>query len=269
MNRKRIFRWIKIMVLVYCLIGIVLYYLQDTFLFHPVELPTSHRFAFAGKFTEMSIPYSKTDTISLVRFLPDTGNPKGAVIYYHGNKENIERYAKFVPAFTSRGYEVWMPDYPGYGKSRGEISEKKLYSQAWQVYRLVNSVYHSDSIILYGKSFGTGLATYIASGNHCRDLILETPYYSIPALFGHYAFIYPAERMSNYKIPLYKYLRDVEAPVTIFHGTDDGLIPYKQAKRLTGSLKPGDKFITLEKGTHHNIAGFEEYKKALDSILMR
>ena len=106
-----------------------------------------------------------------------------------GNKENVERYARFVPLFTRKGYEVWMPDYPGFGKSRGERNEKKLYSQAWQVYRLVNSAYHSDSIILYGKSFGTGLATYIASGNHCRELILETPYYSIPALFGHYAFI--------------------------------------------------------------------------------
>ena len=62
------------------------------------------------------------------------------------------------------------PIIPGLVKA-GERNEKKLYSQAWQVYRLVNSAYHSDSIILYGKSFGTGLATYIASGNHCRELM--------------------------------------------------------------------------------------------------
>lgn len=267
MTRRRIFNWIKILLIVYAFIGIALYYIQDRFLFHPVELSTGHVFHFPGRFTEMSIPVSKTDTISLVRFLPDTGRAKGAVIYYHGNKENVERYARFVSLFTRKGYEVWMPDYPGFGKSRGERNEKKLYSQAWQVYRLVNSAYHSDSIILYGKSFGTGLATYIASGNHCRELILETPYYSIPALFGHYAFIYPAGRMSHYQIPLFQYLRDVEAPVTIFHGTDDGVIPYRQAGRLRELLKAGDRFISIEGGTHHNLAGFPQYLHVMDSLL--
>ena len=48
-------------------------------------------FRFPGRFTEIIIPVSKTDTISLVEVLPDTGRVKGAVIYYHGNKENVER----------------------------------------------------------------------------------------------------------------------------------------------------------------------------------
>ena len=267
MNRKRIFRWVKVIIIVYCLIGSVLYYLQERFLFHPVALPANHQFHFPGKYQELSIPYNKTDTISIVRFMPDTGKPKGAVVYYHGNKQNIERYAPFTQLFTRNGYEVWMPDYPGYGKSTGERTEQKLYSQAWQVYRLANSYFHSDSILLYGKSFGTGIAAYIASSNHCKSLILETPYYSIPALFSHYAPIYPTEKMSLYKIPLYHYLENVEAPVTIFHGTDDGVIPYRQAGRLKSFLKTGDQFITIDQGTHHNLADFPKYKQVMGQLL--
>lgn len=265
-KKKIIFRWIKLTLLVYGLIGIILFYVQDMFLFHPVVLPSDHVFSFPGRFKEMSLPINKTDTISLVRFLPDSGKAKGAVIYYHGNKENIERYAKFASSFTRKGYEVWMPDYPGFGKSRGERSEKALYSQAWQVYRLVASVYHTDSISIYGKSFGTGIASYIASGNDCRQLILETPYYSIPALFGHYAFIYPASSMAKYKFPVNSYLADTRVPVTIFHGTDDGVTPYSQASKLRKYLKPGDRFITLDGGTHHNLAGYAEYSRVMNSL---
>ena len=43
MNRKRLFFWLKIIIIVYCGIGIVLYYLQEKFLFHPVRLPASGR----------------------------------------------------------------------------------------------------------------------------------------------------------------------------------------------------------------------------------
>ena len=34
--------------------------------------------------------------------------------------------------FHNKGYEVWMPDYPDYGKSTGERTEQKLYSLAYE-----------------------------------------------------------------------------------------------------------------------------------------
>lgn len=266
MNKRKIWKWTKIILMLYGIIGIALFYLQDYFLFHPKPLPANHKFSIQGRFEEIFIPYSKTDTIHLLRFLPDSGKPKGAVLYFHGNKENVERYAGFAKSFTSKGYEVWMPDYPGFGKSTGVRDEKKLYSQAWQVYKLLANSFHADSILVYGKSFGTGIAAYIASGNRCRYLILETPYYSIPALFSHYAPIYPSGYMANYQLPLYKYLQDVKSPVAILHGTNDGVIPYAQAKKLAALLKPGDQFISIEGGTHHNLAGYAQYANLIKAV---
>lgn len=129
------------------------------------------------------------------------------------------------------------------------------------------SKYHKDSIIIYGKSFGTGIAAYLASVKDCRRLILETPYYSVPDLFGCYAFMYPTERMSIYKIRTNEYLQEVKAPVTIFHGTDDGVIPYRCAEKLKTVLKPSDEFITIEKGTHHDLNNFALFHQKLDSLL--
>lgn len=266
MNRKRIFKWLRIIILVYCLIGIALYYLQEYFLFHPEKLPRDHQFSFDLPFREVDIPFNSKDTINMVQFFPRDSVRRGVVLYYHGNKQNIERYAKFASDFTKYGYEVWMEDYPGFGKSRGDRSEKKLYEQAMQVYIMAQSRYRPDSIIIYGKSLGTGIAAYVASQTDCKRLILETPYNSIPDLFGCYAPIYPTSRMSTYKIPTHQYLQEVKYPITIFHGTSDWVVPYRCAKRLKKVLKPTDEFITIEDGTHHDLASFPLYRQKLDSL---
>jgi alpha-beta hydrolase superfamily lysophospholipase len=181
--------------------------------------------------------------------------------------QNITHYQKFVTNFTKNGYEVWMEDYPGFGKSAGKRTEKKLYQQALEIVKLAKNKYKEDSIILYGKSFGTGIAAYVASQTNCKRLILETPYYSIPDMFSCWIPIYPTQQMSTYKIPTNKYLQNVNCPITIFHGTDDGVIFYKCAAKLKTVLKPTDEFITIENGTHHNLATFSLYQKKLDSLL--
>ena len=122
-NKRKIFFWLKIIVIIYCSIGIALYYLQDKLLFHPEKLPSDYTFPFKHPFKEVEIPVNKTDTISLVQFLPESSVKKGLVVYYHGNLQNVQHYESFASLFTARGYEVWMPDYPGYGKSTGEINE--------------------------------------------------------------------------------------------------------------------------------------------------
>ena len=266
-NVKKILRVIKIAVLIYCAVGIALFYLQEKLLFHPKPLKKDHQFNFDQHFEELLVPFNETDTMSLIKFLPEVGQRKGIVVYYHGNMENIEHYAAFAKPFTALGYEVWMEDYPGFGKSTGNITEKKLYAQAEEVKKMADAVYNPDSIIVYGKSLGTGIAAYVASHTQAKLLVLETPYYSIPSLFNCYAFIFPTERMSTYKIPTYSFLENVNYPVVIFHGTDDGVIPYRCAKKLETVLKPTDKFITVPGADHKNINASKIYYTAIDSLL--
>jgi len=266
MNRK-IYRWLKIIVLLYSLIGITLFYLQERFLFHPEKFSNAYVYHFKIPFEEVNIPFNSTDTINMVKFFPADSVRRGVVLYYHGNKENIERYAKFADNFTKHGYEVWMEDYPGFGKSTGERTEKKLFEQAYQIRKIAASKYGADSIIIYGKSFGTGIAAYVASESNNKRLILETPYYSIPSLFSCYAPIYPTSKMSNYKIPTNEFLTDVKCPISIFHGTDDCVVPYRNASRLKSVLKQGDEFVTIDKGTHHNLNDFSLFQHKLDSLL--
>ena len=264
---KKLLRWIKVFVLFYCVIGIAFYYLQDHFLFRPTSLPRSYQYNFSSPFAEVDIAFNLTDTMNMVQFYPLDSIKKGVVIYFHGNKGNINRYSKFAANFTRNGYEVWMPDYPGYGKTIGDMSEKIMYQQAEQVYKMALTKYKKDSIIIYGKSLGTGVAAYLASVKDCKALILETPYYSIPDLFNCFTFIYPTARMANFKFPTNNYLEEVKAPITIFQGNNDGVIPYRCAAKLKKVLKSSDQFITINDGTHNNLSEFPLFQQKLDSLL--
>jgi alpha-beta hydrolase superfamily lysophospholipase len=265
--KRKIFRWTKIIIIIYCSAGIVLYYLQEKLMFHPAPLSPDYQFKFDIPFKEINIPLNAKDNLSLVQFFPGDSIAKGVVLYFHGNRDNINRYSKYASNFTKNGYQVWMIDYPGYGKTTGTFTEENVYMQAKEMYKLANSRFRTDSIIVYGKSLGSGIASYLASKKICKRLILETPYYSIPDLFSHYAPVFPVNAMTHFKFPTGDYLKEVNIPVTIFHGNDDGVIPYSCAAKLKKVLKQSDEFITIDKGTHNDLNNFALFHEKLDSVL--
>ena len=84
-----------------------------------------------------------------------------------------------------KGYEVLVMDYRTYGKSRGQLSEPALYNDAQLCYNYVNERSAADQITIYGRSLGSGIASYIAANNEARQLVLETPYYSMRSMANH------------------------------------------------------------------------------------
>lgn len=264
---KKIWKWTKVIAVIYIVCGVALYFLQEKFLFHPQKLSADHVFHFPIPFKEINLAVNNETNISIVQFTVPDSVCKGVVLYFHGNRQNIERYAPFATNFIKNNYEVWMIDYPGYGKSNGERTEEIIYKDAKELYKMARAQFAKDSIIIYGKSIGTGIAAQLASVKDCKRLILETPYCSIEALFNHYAFIYPVSWMSTYHFPTYQYFEKVDAPITIFHGTSDGVVPYSNSERLLKVAKPGAELITIEKGEHNNLNDFLLFHQKLDSVL--
>ena len=268
-NYKKVWKWLKIIAIIYILGGIALYFLQDYILFHPVTLKRDHKYDFPEKNKEINIPITENSNLNIVQFFSTDTVTKGVVLYFHGNKKNISWYAKYSPYFTKYGYEVWLIDYPGFGKSTGKLTEQTLYDWANYMYNFARTRFSADSIIIYGKSMGTGIATHLASLQPCKKLILETPYYDYPSVIKHYLPIYPIEWMIHYKISTHDYLEKVIAPITIFQGTDDRLVTYNNAKRLKPFLKAGDEFVTIEGGSHNDLYNFKETIEKLDSLLRK
>lgn len=266
-NYKKVWKWFRILFIIYVVGGIALYFLQDFILFHPVTLKRYHKYDFPEKNKEINIPITENSNLNIVQFFSTDTVTKGVVLYFHGNKKNISWYAKYAPYFTKYGYEVWLIDYPGFGKSTGKLTERTLYDWANYMYNFARTRFSADSIIVYGKSMGTGIATHLASIQPCKKLILETPYYDFPSVIKHYIPVYPIEWMIHYKIPTHDYIEKVKAPITIFQGTSDWLVTYNNAKRLKPFLKTGDEFVTIEGGGHNDLYNYKETVEKLDSLL--
>lgn len=268
-------RWKKILkktiitlIILYPVVGVLLYYFQQKIIFHPQSIGVAATYQFNIPHGEMNIDLPEHD-YNIVQFYSasnDSSNKK-LVLYFHGNMTNISHYADFAPYFTKHGYEVWMIDYPGYGKSTGRLTEKSIYHGGFVLYdTALAKGFKAENIIIYGKSLGTGVASNLASQKDCRRLILETPYYSMPSLAKTYFPIYPS-LIVKYNFPVYQFIQKVKSPVSIFHGDDDGTIPYSNSSQLKSLLKPKDEFITIPRGDHNNLFNFGIMKNGIDSLM--
>ncbi|MEO7444565.1 MAG: alpha/beta fold hydrolase [Ferruginibacter sp.] len=257
-------RWCLVL---YILGAVILYVLQDAILFRPKPLENNFEDTFSLPHQYLRIPLTATDTLSILKIYSLLPLKKGSVIYFHGNRDNVQRYIPFAGIFTRAGYDVYMPDYPGYGRSTGIISEASLYAQAMRVYEEASANSSGDSIIIYGKSLGSGIAAYLASQKPSRMLILETPYYDVSGIFGAYAFMYPVHQLVKYKIPTWKYVQQVKEQVIIFAGEADGVIRFSENKKLEPLLKPQDAFYSIPGAGHNEVNLSPEYLFKMDSLL--
>jgi hypothetical protein len=114
---------------------------------------------------------------------------------------------------------------------------------------------------------GSGFAAKLASMNQPRMLILDAPYYSLSKVAKKFIPFMPLSLLIKFPMPTYKWLKYVNCPIHIIHGTDDRLIPYKTSVKLS-KIKPGlSKLYTVIGGGHKDLNNFESYHSMLEEII--
>jgi uncharacterized protein len=255
---------IIIVPVVFICLGTVLYIFQERLIFYPEKLSNKYQFRFELPFEEKTYTTDDNETISALLFKADSA--KGIVYYHHGNAGNMESWGQRAIDFTSRGYDVLMYDYRGYGKSTGKIkNEKMMYNDALMIYKELLYDYKERDIVIYGMSLGTGVAAKLAHDNHPRFLILETPYYNFYDVSKyHYPFL-PNSILLHYKFRTDKWVSNVNFPVYLFHGTEDETVPHNSSERLA-KLSDNITLFSIKDGSHNNLNTFHKYHEELDFI---
>ena len=261
--------WLHIVIwilVVYIVISIVLYYVQDYFLFKPEKLPHDYQFYYENQVVkEYNLETRDGAVINGLHFC--VKHPKGVVLYLKGNSKSIKGWGKFAVDFTRHGYDVIMVDYRGFGKSSGKRSQKAIKRDLQYVYDKIREQVAEKYIILYGRSLGSGFATKLASMNNPKMLILDAPYYSLTKVTGRYMPFMPLSIIMRYPMPTYKWLKYVNCPVHIIHGTKDNLIPFKTSVKLS-QIKPKlTRLYPIIGGGHKNLNNFESYHRMLGEII--
>ncbi|MFY0643430.1 MAG: alpha/beta fold hydrolase [Bacteroidia bacterium] len=257
---------ILLVLIIYVLLNVGAYFLQERFLFKPEKLPEDFDFKYDNQvFDEYNIEVEEGVNINGIHF--KVHNPKGIVIYLKGNSRSIKGWGKFSVDFTRLGFDVLMIDYRGFGKSTGKRSEEGIKQDLQYVYERVKQEVPERYIILYGRSFGCGFATKLASMNKPRMLILEAPYYSMQSITKRYLPIMPMSLILRFPIKTYKWIKYVSCPIHMIHGTKDGLIPFKSSMKLSLVQPDISRIYPVNGGRHNNLHTFEQYHRYLEEIL--
>ncbi|MHA7059090.1 alpha/beta hydrolase [Aquimarina sp. M1] len=260
---KKVLTW----TLIIYLMGLgVLSFFQHKIIFQPKKLSEDYTFQFNHPFEEFFLDTDDGERLHAIHF--KNKNPKGVILYFHGNKGNLSRWGKITTYFAKKQYDVIVMDYRSYGKSTGMITEEKLYQDAQLFYNYTLKQFSEDQITVYGRSLGTGIATKVASTHDPRNLILETPYNTMEEVASHWLPIFPVQLILRYRFPSKKFIQKVQCPIIIYHGTADGVVPYSSGKRLFDNIPISNKqMITIEGGSHNNLVKFERYRNTIDRVL--
>ena len=261
-------KWLKRFVIAFVafyLLGCFgLYFFQENFLFHPYPLSEEHEFKFSAEFQELDILSHDNIELNAIHFVAK--EPRGLLIFFHGNTGNAQTCGPNAYFFLHKNWDVLMPDYREFGKTEGELSMENLFEDAQSIYDYAKTKYSEDNIIIYGQSIGTGIGSELASRNDPFQLILEAPYYSIEYMAKHQFSFFPIEQILKYKIETYKYLEKVQCTITAFHGSNDNTIPLINSIKLAEKV-PNFKFIEVQQAGHNDVSSFRKYKTELLKIL--
>jgi fermentation-respiration switch protein FrsA (DUF1100 family) len=196
---------------------------------------------------------------TLVHALDIEAPPAGrTIVYFHSNRETVEATLDLAAALHARGFGVLLVEYRGYGISRdGSPSEEGLYLDAeaaldWLAQRGITP----DRIVLWGTSLGTGIAAEMASRGRGSQLILVTPYTSIPALVTNVVPIVPARLLLADRFDTLAKASRIRIPTTVVHGDADEIVPFWMGEKIAQSI-PGARFVRVAGGHHGDLLGRE------------
>ncbi len=252
-------------VCIYVLLCTFYYFFQEKLIFVPWRrLDRNAEIKLGSDFDEYFLEGEEGGLIHALHI--KAGKPRGCILYFHGNTGSISRWGAIAEELTTFGFDVFIPDYRGYGKSRGKRTEALLYKDALLCYHKVKELFPDEKICIYGRSLGSGMASWLASRVECDAVVLETPYNNLLDVARFHSRIIPIKLFLRYTFRNDIYLRQSTAPLLIAHGTKDMIVPYKLGLRLYQTVKSrgNTKMLTIPGGHHGDLNGFPVFRKTME-----
>ena len=233
-------------------LALLLYIFQSRLVFYPeVDREVSATPALAGLQYE-DIHLKTSDAIDLHGWYIPAAQPRGTVLFLHGNAGNISHRLDSIEMFHRLGYSTLIFDYRGYGNSGGAPTEQGTYRDAEAAWRYLTGQRHIPScrIVLFGESLGGAVAAWLAARQKPAALVIASGFTSVPDL-GQQLYPYlPVRWLARIRYDTREYLRSVTAPVLIAHSPEDDIIPFEHGRALFAAANPPKQFLELAGG--HN-----------------
>lgn len=193
-----------------------------------------------------------------------SGNhPKGQIVFFHGNSENISTHFAALYWILKEGYDYFIFDYQGFGKSAGKPSPLKTLEDGEAALRWMYEKNPKVPLIVFGHSLGgaVGLRSVIDLKDQIpiKAVVLDSTFLSYKSaaanilsrhgltwIFQPLAYLVMSDRYA----PKNRVKEISPIPLLIFHGDQDKIISYQLGKKIYQKAGEPKTFI-LSPGGHH------------------
>lgn len=192
----------------------------------------------------------------------DPLKPARTVLFCHGNAGDIGDRVGSVKTFHDMGLNVFLFDYRGYGHSTGRPSEEGTYldAQAAWNYLKAERGYAPHTIIIFGRSLGGAVASWLAEQVNPGLLFLESTFSSAADMAAKMYPLLPAKWLCRYGYDSVHRVGNVRCPVLVTHSPDDEMIPFRHAKRIVKAAREPKALVELSGS--HNGGGLDAHPDA-------
>lgn len=192
-------------------------------------------------------------------FLPATGPAKGTLLFVHGNAENITSHVMRVYWLPRAGFNVFLLEYRGYGRSEGTPTIAGLIDDTEDALLHVGKMPEVDPhrIILFGQSLGGAIAVNAAVrpdvAPRIRALVLDSAFSSFRGIvrdkLDGFWVTWPLQLPLSFLVgdsfsPI-EAVRAVHVPVLLLHGEKDPIVPSYHSARLFDAANEPKSLWTL------------------------
>jgi alpha-beta hydrolase superfamily lysophospholipase len=178
---------------------------------------------------------------------------RGTLLLFHGNGGTVCYRVEHAGRLRHAGWNVALAEYPGYGRDAGRAGQAAILRNALAAFDVARIQGGGLPLLLFGKSLGSGVATYVASQRPVAGLILQAPYPSLTAVARHAYPWLPVGLLLRHPMPAQDWAPQVRAPVLVLHGEADRLIPIalgrQQAKHFASI-----EFVSIPGAGHNDIS---------------
>lgn len=172
------------------------------------------------------------------------GRELGTILVCHGNVENMSTHVRLDLWLVDAGYNVFIFDYRGYGRSGGSPDVPGINRDAEAALETLLAR-TAGRIIVFGKSLGGAVAVHTVAGSphraRVKGVIIESAFSSYRMIAREkiagsvigWPFQYPLSFLvTDEYSPVDHIGRLSPIPVLILHGYDDRIVPQHHGQNL-------------------------------------
>lgn len=234
--------WLLLTGLIFYFQDKLLYYPDNDLLFSPADINLNFE----------DVYFKSEDNLDLHGWYIKHENPAATLLFFHGNAGNISHRLESLQIFHQLGLSVFMIDYRGYGRSNGKPTEQGTYLDALAAWNYLRQDLQLDAgeIIIFGRSLGGAIASWLAVKESPKALILESTFTSIPEMGQHLYPYLPIKWLARIHYPTIDRIENIDCPLLIIHSPDDEIVPYELGQKIFEKANQPKQFLEIS-GDHN------------------